>query len=38
VKEVPGDDWLNNKLFRIGAGRLGNNLLTSIRGETVTCF
>lgn len=30
VKNVLGDEWLNNKLFRIGASRLVNNLLTDI--------
>lgn len=30
VKEVLGKEWLNNKLFRFGASRLANNLLTSI--------
>lgn len=36
VKEILGESWLNNKLFRIGASRLANNLLTSIRGvETI---
>jgi len=38
VKEVLGDEWLNNKLFRIGASRLSNNLLTSIKGESVVYF
>jgi deoxyribose-phosphate aldolase len=38
VKEVLGDEWLNNKLFRIGASRLANNLLTSIKGESVIYF
>ena len=38
VKEVLGDEWLNNKLFRIGASRLANNLLTSIKGENVVYF
>ena len=38
VKEVLGDEWLNNKLFRIGASRLANNLLTSIKGENVAYF
>ena len=38
VKEVLGDEWLNNKLFRIGASRLANNLLTSIKGESVVYF
>lgn len=30
VKNVLGDEWLNNKLFRIGASRLANNLLSDI--------
>lgn len=30
VKEVLGEDWLNNNLFRIGASRLANNLLGDI--------
>ncbi|HPX75937.1 MAG TPA: deoxyribose-phosphate aldolase [Bacteroidales bacterium] len=30
VKEVLGEEWLNNKLFRIGATRLANNLLKDI--------
>lgn len=38
MKEVLGEGWLNNKLFRIGASRLANNLLTSIRGEEVKYF
>ncbi len=38
VKEVLGDEWLNNSLIRIGASRLANNLLTSIKGETVNYF
>lgn len=38
VKEVLGDAWLNNRLFRIGASRLANNLLTSIKGESVVYF
>jgi len=38
VKEVLGDEWLNNKLFRIGASRLANNLLTSVSGERVVYF
>jgi deoxyribose-phosphate aldolase len=38
VKEVLGDEWLNNKLFRIGASRLANNLLTSINGKSVAYF
>ena len=38
VKEVLGDEWLNNRLFRIGASRLANNLLTSIKGKTISYF
>ena len=30
VRSVLGEDWLNNKLFRIGASRLANNLLSDI--------
>ncbi|WP_066630332.1 deoxyribose-phosphate aldolase [Labilibacter marinus] len=30
VKEVLGEEWTNNKMFRIGASRLANNLLTDI--------
>lgn len=33
VKEVLGKQWLNNKLFRIGASRLANNLLSDILAE-----
>lgn len=38
VKEVLGEDWLNNKLFRIGASRLANNLLSSIQGMDIKYF
>lgn len=31
VKEVLGDEYLNNEYFRIGASRLANNLLESIK-------
>lgn len=30
VKEILGEEWCNNKLFRVGASRLANNLLASI--------
>ncbi len=30
VKHNLGDEWLNNKLFRIGASRLANNLVADI--------
>lgn len=38
VKEVLGEDWLNNSNFRFGASRLANNLLTSIVGEETKYF
>lgn len=31
VKEILGDEWCNNELFRIGASRLAQNLLDSIK-------
>lgn len=31
VKEVLGDEWLNNSLFRIGASRLANHLIGDIK-------
>lgn len=31
VKEILGDEWCNNELFRLGASRLANNLLDSIK-------
>ena len=33
VKEVLGEEWLNNGLFRIGASRLANQLLADITDE-----
>jgi len=38
LKTLLGEDWLNNKLFRIGASRLANNLLSAIKNETVEWF
>ena len=38
VKETLGEEWLNNKLFRIGTSRLANSLLTEILGEEVKVF
>ncbi|MGL4332009.1 MAG: deoxyribose-phosphate aldolase [Bacteroidales bacterium] len=37
VKEILGEEWLNNEMFRLGASRLANNLLTEIF-ETETKF
>lgn len=38
VKEILGKDWLNNQFFRIGASRLVNNLLSSIKGTKIKYF
>jgi deoxyribose-phosphate aldolase len=32
VKHCLGEEWLNNTLFRIGASKLANNILTEISG------
>jgi deoxyribose-phosphate aldolase len=33
-----GEEWLNNTLFRIGASRLANNILSEISGCTSVHF
>ena len=33
VKEVLGEEWLNNGLFRLGTNRLANLLLSEIKGR-----
>jgi deoxyribose-phosphate aldolase len=38
VNEILGEEWMNPKLFRIGASRLANNLLTDITGKEVKYF
>ncbi len=38
VKSILGDEWLNNSMFRIGASRLANNLLSSIEGNEIKYF
>lgn len=38
VKEVLGDEWLDNEYFRIGASRLANNLLSDILGTETKYF
>lgn len=38
VKSILGEKWLNNRMFRFGASRLANNLLTSICGKDVVYF
>lgn len=38
VKEVLGEEWLNNDLFRLGTSRLANLLLSEIKGEEMKFF
>jgi deoxyribose-phosphate aldolase len=38
VKEILGNEWLDNTKFRFGASRLANNLLSSIEGKEVKYF
>lgn len=38
VKEVLGEEWLNNQSFRFGASSLANKILTSIQGEEVKYY
>lgn len=38
VAAVLGEEWLNNRYFRIGASRLANNLLTDIIGKEIKFF
>ncbi|HEY5469985.1 MAG TPA: deoxyribose-phosphate aldolase [Bacteroidales bacterium] len=38
VKHCLGEEWLNNTLFRIGASRLANNILSEISGCRVDHF
>lgn len=38
VKEVLGNEWLNNEWFRIGASSLANLLLTEITGQEIKLF
>jgi deoxyribose-phosphate aldolase len=38
VKEVLGEQWLNTSLFRIGASRLANELISQIVGSDVVYF
>lgn len=38
VKEVLGEEWLNNSLFRLGTSRLANLLLSDILGQETKFF
>ena len=38
VTEVLDQEWLNPELFRLGASRLANNLLSKLEGKTTNFF
>ncbi|WP_291529338.1 deoxyribose-phosphate aldolase [Bacteroides sp. UBA939] len=38
VKEVLGEEWLDNQWFRLGTSRLANLLLSDIKGEEIKFF
>ena len=38
VEQILGEAWLNPSLFRIGASRLANRLLTAVQGKEVLYF
>ena len=38
VKEILGEEWLSNKLFRLGTSRLANLILSEIKGEELKFF
>lgn len=38
VKELLGEEWLDNSLFRLGTSRLANLLLSDIKGEEIKFF
>ena len=38
IKEILGEEWLNNRLFRLGTSRLANLLLSDIKGEEIKFF
>lgn len=38
VKEVLGEKWLNNKMFRLGTSNCANKLLSDIVGEPIKFF
>ena len=38
VKEVLGEKWLNNEMFRLGTSRLANLLLSELEGKETKFF
>jgi deoxyribose-phosphate aldolase len=38
VKEVLGEKWLTNELFRLGTSRIANMILSEVKGEEIKFF
>jgi deoxyribose-phosphate aldolase len=38
VDSVLGEDWLNPHLFRLGASRLANNILSELENQTISYY
>ncbi len=38
VEKILGEEWLNSKLFRIGASRLANNILSELESKEISYF
>ncbi len=38
VRDILGEEWLNKDLFRFGASRMANNLLSALEGSEVKYF
>jgi deoxyribose-phosphate aldolase len=38
VDSVLGEDWLNTHLFRLGASRLANNILSELENQTISYY
>ena len=38
VDTILGKEWLNSTLFRLGASRLANNLLSELEESTVSYY
>ena len=38
VQQILGEEWLNTDLFRIGASKAANNLLSAIEGKEISYF
>jgi deoxyribose-phosphate aldolase len=38
VKEVLGEKWLTNELFRLGTSRIANMILSEVQGQEIKFF